>query len=288
MGVCDHLAPRFVRYDSKLLAAPRRIALALEYNGQQYRGWQRQAKPPMASVQAQLERALSKVAATPLSVICAGRTDAGVHAAHQVVHFDSPVARSLKAWTLGINAQLPADIAVKWAQPVADDFHARFSAGARRYRYIILNRSRPTAHLRGLVTHVDAPLDVALMHREAQVLVGEQDFSAFRAAACQSRTAMRNIHFVHLRQCGPFVVIDIQGNAFLHHMVRNIAGVLIAVGRGDKAPGWTAQVLASRDRCQGGVTARPDGLYLVDVSYPPAFALPGNELGPDFLLAAGD
>ncbi|GAB3380149.1 tRNA pseudouridine(38-40) synthase TruA [Spongiibacter taiwanensis] len=272
----------FTRLDSAPLNEGR-IALAVEYQGGAYRGWQRQADPPMASVQAQLEAALSQIAATDITVVCAGRTDAGVHAAHQVVHFDAPAGRSQKAWVKGGNSLLPNDVVVKWAVPVSADFHARFSATRRRYRYVILNRSQPSAYLAGMVTHVDQPLDVSLMHREAQVLVGEQDFSAFRAASCQSHTPWRFIEFVEVRRWQDFVVIDIQGNAFLHHMVRNIAGVLMAVGLGEQAPGWTAKVLASQDRTQGGVTAKPDGLFLVDVAYPENFALPVHSPGPSFL-----
>lgn len=277
------MAPQFARFDGAPLPDNTRIALAVEYNGRAYRGWQSQANPPMATVQEHLERALSTIAAAPLTVICAGRTDAGVHASHQVVHFDAPKGRSLKAWVLGCNSQLPADIRVKWAQPVGESFHARFSATARRYRYLILNRPTASAHLAGQVTHVDQPLDIELMHQEAQCLLGEQDFSAFRAASCQSRTAMRNIHHCDVRQQGTFIVIDVQGNAFLHHMVRNIAGVLMAVGSGAQARGWTAQVLAGRDRRLGGVTASPNGLYLVDVHYPDEHRLPDNPLGPEFL-----
>lgn len=285
MDGLDDAPAAFARADTCELAAGSRIAMALEYQGSAYRGWQSQDKPRVATVQDALETAISSVAAEPVSVICAGRTDAGVHASHQVVHFDAPRARSIKAWIAGTNALLPDDIAVRWAVPVNDDFHARFSATARRYRYIILNQLRRSAHLVGGVTHVDSLLDAALMHSEAQVLLGEQDFSAFRAASCQSLSPMRNIHHIHVQRHGRMVVIDIQGNAFLHHMVRNIAGVLIAVGSGQKPEGWTAEVLASRDRSQGGVTAKPHGLYLVDVNYPSQFGLPQLSPGPEFIRA---
>lgn len=273
----------FPRLDTQPFPAGSRIALALEYCGGEFKGWQSQAKPRVATVQDSLEAALAKVLARPVALICAGRTDAGVHASHQVVHFDLPVARSEKALVMGCNSQLPHSLAVKWVRPVDAEFHARFSATARRYRYIILNRPLRSAHLHGLVTQNPLQLDAELMHREAQVLLGEQDFSAFRAASCQSPTAMRNLHFIAVRRRGEFVVIDLQGNAFLHHMVRNIAGVLMAVGSGEMSAGWTAEVLASRDRTQGGVTARPEGLYLVDVSYPEQFSLPATELGPQFM-----
>jgi tRNA pseudouridine38-40 synthase len=274
---------RFDRFMDDPLPVGCRVALALEYQGSAYRGWQSQAKPRVATVQDALQAAISSIAAAPVTVICAGRTDAGVHATHQLVHFDAPVARSLKAWVAGVNAKLPTDIAVQWAKCVPSDFHARFSATARRYRYIILNQARRSAHLAGGLTLIDQPLDADLMHQEAQVLLGEQDFSAFRASSCQSKTAMRNLHFVNVSRHGRYVVLDIGGNAFLHHMVRNIAGVLIAVGSGQMPAGWTQQVLASRDRNQGGVTAKPDGLYLVDVIYPIAFNLPESQIGPDFV-----
>ncbi|MFT6577647.1 MAG: tRNA pseudouridine38-40 synthase [Zhongshania sp.] len=273
----------FDRFADDPLPVGCRIAMAVEYQGSAYRGWQSQDKPKVATVQDALQAAISSIAATPVTVICAGRTDAGVHATHQVVHFDAPVARSLKAWVAGVNAKLPKDVAVQWARRVPDDFHARFSATARRYRYIILNQARRSAHLASGLSLVEQPLDAELMHREAQVLLGEQDFSAFRAASCQSKTAMRNIHFANVSRQGRYVVLDIGGNAFLHHMVRNIAGVLIAVGAGHMPVGWTQQVLASRDRNQGGVTAKPHGLYLVDVSYPSHFNLPESRIGPDFV-----
>ena len=275
----------FERADPTPLPPGTRIAMALEYQGSAYRGWQRQDKPHVSSVQAAVESAVSHVAAQPVSILCAGRTDAGVHASHQVVHFDAPVARSAKAWLAGSNALLPNDVTAKWVRPVSKDFHARFSATARRYRYLILNQARRSAHLVGGVTHFDLPLDAELMHREAQCLLGEQDFSAFRAASCQSLSPMRNIHFINVTRFGRLVMIDIQGNAFLHHMVRNIAGVLLAVGSGQQSPGWTADVLATRDRTQGGVTAKPHGLYLVDVSYPDDYDLPKQSPGPEFIRA---
>jgi tRNA pseudouridine38-40 synthase len=273
----------FDRFADDPLPIGCRIAMALEYQGRAYRGWQSQTKPWVATVQDALQDAISAIAATPVTVICAGRTDAGVHATYQLVHFDAPVVRSLKAWVAGVNAKLPKDVAVQWAKCVPSDFHARFSATARRYRYIILNQARRSAHLVNGLTLVDHPLDADLMHQEAQVLLGEHDFSAFRASSCQSKSARRNIHFANVTRRGRYIVLDIGGNAFLHHMVRNIAGVLIAVGSGQMPAGWTQRVLASRDRNQGGVTAKPDGLYLVDVIYPPDFNLPKSLMGPDFV-----
>jgi tRNA pseudouridine38-40 synthase len=260
-----------------------RIALALEYDGSGFFGWQSQRRPDVATVQETLESALGKVAAQPVSTVCAGRTDTGVHASHQVVHFDSPVVRPESAWVLGGNTHLPPGIAIKWAVPVADDFSARFSAVARRYRYIILNRKLRSAHVGRLATLVNQPLDADLMHAEAQCLLGERDFSAFRGAGCQSNTPMRNVHFVEVTRRGDYVVVDIQANAFLLHMVRNIVGTLLAVGSGRQQRGWTQDVFAGRDRRRAAATAAPYGLYLVDVIYPAACGLPATEAGPVFL-----
>lgn len=260
-----------------------RVALALSYDGSQFYGWQSQRKPNVPTVQEALETTLSRIADAPVSVQCAGRTDRGVHASHQIVHFDTPVARHEKAWVMGANTQLPDGVSVCWAKPVSSDFHARFSATSRRYRYIIFNTPAKPAILSKGVSWDKRPLDAELMHKEAQCLIGEQDFTSFRAVACQSNTPMRNIHFVNVYRKQQFVIIDIQANAFLYHMVRNIAGVLMAVGSGWEPEGWTEQVLNVRDRSLGGVTAKPEGLYLVDVCYPDHFALPQTELGPFFL-----
>ncbi|MGL6252234.1 MAG: tRNA pseudouridine(38-40) synthase TruA, partial [Billgrantia desiderata] len=197
-----------------------RLALGVEYDGSAYCGWQRLKHAP--SVQAELERALSKVASQPVTVHASGRTDSGVHATRQIVHFDAPALRSQKAWVFGVNANLARDVAVRWVREVPDAFHARFKALARRYRYLILNQpSRPVLE-RANVTWCRDPLDAEAMHRAAQVLVGEHDFSSFRAAGCQSKTPWRHLHFIEVHRHGPLVVIDVQGNAFLHHMVRNI------------------------------------------------------------------
>lgn len=268
---------------SATIRAGDRVALALSYHGQAYCGWQAQRRPDSPTVQETLEAILSRIADAPVSVQCAGRTDTGVHATGQIVHFDAPSDRDEKAWVFGGNSNLPTDIAIAWARPVAPEFHARFSATARRYRYLICNTPARQAGLSHHMTHISAPLDAALMHREAQCLIGEQDFSAFRGAGCQSNTPMRNVQHVRVLRCGDLVVVDIQANAFLLHMVRNIVGVLIAVGSGQAGPGWTAQVLASKDRTQGGITAAPQGLYLVHVSYPEHFGLPSQPLGPLFL-----
>ncbi|CAJ0995089.1 tRNA pseudouridine synthase A [Sodalis praecaptivus] len=258
-----------------------KLALGIEYDGSAYYGWQRQQEVP--SVQACLERALSTVADEPVAVHCAGRTDAGVHATGQVVHFDTRARRPDAAWTLGVNANLPADIAVRWVAPVADDFHARFSATARRYRYIIYNhRLRPALLGRGL-THYYHPLDALSMARAGQCLLGENDFTSFRALQCQSRTPWRNLHHLYVTRQGQYVVVDIKANAFVHHMVRNIVGSLLEVGCGNRPESWIAELLACRDRTQAGATAPAAGLYLVAVAYPSRFALPAPPPGPLFL-----
>jgi tRNA pseudouridine38-40 synthase len=220
------------------------------------------------------------VADQPLRVHCAGRTDTGVHGHAQIIHFDAPVARSAKAWVLGVNANLPADIRVHWAVPVDSSFHARFSALSRSYRYIIANTPVRPAILSGRVTWQRRALDAALMHSEGQCLLGELDFSAFRAASCQSSSPMRNVSFLQVQRRGEFVLIDIQANAFLHHMVRNIAGSLMAVGTGRQPVGWLCAVLAGKDRTIAADTAAAQGLYLVDVSYPGHYDLPAPAAGP--------
>lgn len=258
-----------------------RIALGIEYNGAKYYGWQRQRD--VDSVQKQLEQALSSIADHTVEVYCAGRTDAGVHATGQVVHFDSQNKRDLKAWTMGASTRLPEDIAVRWAHPVSDDFHARYSATARRYRYIIYNnRFRPAILGNGL-SHYPLPIDEKLMHQAAQCLVGEQDFSAFRAVHCQSNTPNRLLHHINVTRQNDYVIIDIKANAFVHHMVRNIAGSLITIGRGLEPVEWMAQLLAGKDRTKAAATAKPGGLYLVEVDYPDAFDLPKVTPGPLFL-----
>lgn len=268
---------------SARIDAGQRVALALEYEGSAFYGWQAQRDPAIATVQEALEAAISRVADAPVTTVCAGRTDAGVHASHQVIHFDSPVARDEKAFVFGGNTHLPKSLSIKWARPVAPEFHARFSATARRYRYVILNRPLRSAHFHHLATLVYQPLDAELMHREAQSLLGERDFSSFRGAGCQSNTPMRNVHFIKVLRRGDWVVVDIQANAFLLHMVRNIVGTLIAVGSGRQPQGWTAQVMEARDRTQAAMTAPAAGLYLVDVAYPDAFHLPRDVLGPAFI-----
>ena len=223
-----------------------------------------------------LERAIGSVANLPVKTVCAGRTDAGVHALGQVVHFDSPAERTREAWTFGVNANLPRDVSVLWARAVSPDFHARFDALFRRYSYFILNRRTRPAVLDRRITWERRPLDADAMHFAAQALVGEHDFSGFRASGCQARSPVRTVLSLRIARYGDLVRVDISANAFLQHMVRNIVGVLVAIGRGDRHPEWAGEVLKGRDRRVGGVTAPPDGLYFVGVAYPPVNALPSD------------
>lgn len=258
-----------------------KIALGIEYDGSQYYGWQRQQNVP--SIQASIEIALSKIANENINIFCAGRTDAGVHATNQVIHFETNVKRAMTAWTLGVNANLSDDIAVKWARIVNDDFHARFSALARRYRYIIYNQPLRNAIFSKGISHYYPPLDVEKMHNAAQCLVGENDFSAFRAAQCQSLSPYREVHHVKVIRKNCYIVIDIQANAFVHHMVRNIVGSLIEVGCGNQPIDWISFLLHSKDRTLAAATAKPEGLYLVAVDYPDRYEIPKMSLGPLFL-----
>ncbi|PKM21819.1 MAG: tRNA pseudouridine(38-40) synthase TruA [Gammaproteobacteria bacterium HGW-Gammaproteobacteria-14] len=259
-----------------------RIALGIEYNGTHYRGWQTQ-QAGVPTVQSQVERALALVANHPVSVICAGRTDAGVHGCGQVVHFDSDADRQMRAWQYGGNSNLPPDISIRWAVPVAGDFHARFSAFSRRYRYVIYNHPIRPALLAGQVSWQFRPLDVPLMQRAARYLVGEHDFSSFRGIYCQSKTPVKTIHSLELYQRGKLIVLEVEANAFLMHMVRNIAGALMAVGVGRYPVDWVQQVLAAKNRSANAATAPPDGLYLVGVGYPERFDLPSEPYGPAWL-----
>ncbi len=249
-----------------------KIALGVEYDGSRYHGWQKQPHAP--SVQAALEEAVARVADEPVSLVCAGRTDTGVHAQEQVVHFETRAERRERSWLLGVNSHLPADIALRWVRPVPDDFHARYRASARSYRYVILNRPTRPALLAGRVTWVHAPLDAGRMHAAAQALRGEHDFSTYRALGCQARHPRRRIEAISVTRDGECLYLDVTANAFLHHMVRNIAGVLIAIGKGERPVDWAGELLALRDRRLGGVTAPPQGLYLVAVRYPAQYGLP--------------
>lgn len=262
------------RFSTDPLPQGSRVACRIEYDGSCFNGWQSQPHPNVTTVQQTLEAALASVACRPIRVHCAGRTDTGVHGLAQVVHFDDPVGRSCKNWVYGSNAYLPPSVRVHWAVPVSGDFHARFSALSRRYRYVIANTAIRPALLAGKVSWQRRPLDARIMHSAAQSLLGEQDFSAFQAASCQSPTAMRNVQNISVERFGDLVLIDIQANAFLHHMVRNIAGSLMAVGTGRYPAQWIADILKGRDRAEAADTAPPDGLYLVAVEYPESFGLP--------------
>ncbi|MBV1915114.1 MAG: tRNA pseudouridine(38-40) synthase TruA [Pseudomonadales bacterium] len=262
----------------------RRIVLGIEYHGTRYHGWQRQKRDPVPTVQWALEKALSKIAATEIKTVCAGRTDAGVHATAQVIHFDTAVQHEDKAWIYGVNTHLPDDISVRWVAETDDSFHARFSATARRYRYLIFNHSSKHALFHDTVSWCYRPLDLERMQQAAQYIEGEHDFSSFRAAACQAKNPVRNLEFVRLYRSGALIVLDVQANAFLQHMVRNIAGVLIDIGSGKHQPEWAREVLEARDRRDGAVTASAKGLYLVGVEYPQKFQLPVTPPGP-FLVA---
>ena len=250
-----------------------RIALGIEYDGSQYCGWQSQKHTPN-TVQAMLEQALSFVADHPVKLICAGRTDTGVHATQQVVHFDTLSQRNDKAWVMGRTTNLPRDICIRWAKVVSDDFHARFSAQSRSYRYLIYNCPVRQALLSTQMTWNYRPLNLEAMQAAANYLVGKHDFSSYRAVACQAKSAVRSVHSMEITKVGDVIALDIKANAFLQHMVRNIVGVLMSIGSGEHPVEWAKEVLDYRDRTKGGVTALPFGLYFVGVEYPKEFEIP--------------
>lgn len=253
------------------MTSQQRIAIGIEYDGTAYNGWQRQNNGD--GVQERVEKALSLVANEEIAITCAGRTDTGVHASGQVAHFDTGSERSDRGWVLGANSNLPDDIAVTWARPVDDEFHARFSASSRSYRYLILNRPVRSALERHRAWWVYQPLDASLMHEASQALLGKHDFSAFRASGCQASTPNRVISSMAVVRNGEWLTLEVTANAFLQHMVRNITGSLAAVGRGEKPPQWLQEVLESRNRIEAGIAAPPHGLTLVDVGYPEKFGL---------------
>lgn len=259
-----------------------RVALAVEYLGGHYHGFQTQPSG-VATVQQHLEKALSAVANESVTLVCAGRTDAGVHATGQVVHFDTLADRPEKAWVLGTRANLPFDIAVRWARAVEPRFHARFSAVSRTYRYLISDRKTYSALTHQQITWSRKRLDENAMWDAGQALVGEHDFTSYRASQCQARSPVRRIEYLHIARQGDLIVLEVKANAFLHHMVRNIVGVLMAIGAGEAPVGWAREILQARDRRAGGVTARPFGLYLVNVEYPDDFGLPSMAPGPLFV-----
>jgi tRNA pseudouridine38-40 synthase len=249
-----------------------RIAMGIEYDGTDFFGWQRLKDGP--SVQARLEQALSRVADHPVDVSCAGRTDAGVHGRCQVVHFDTPAQRDMRGWVLGSCSNLPDSVAVLWAQPVADDFHARYAARSRRYRYRILNRPVRAALEARYVTWERLPLDAGRMHQAAQALLGLHDFSAFRALSCQAKHPHRTVLSVDVRRDGEYVTLEIEANGFLHHMVRNIVGSLLLVGRGERPVEWMAELLAGCDRQVAGPTGPASGLTFIGPRYEARWGLP--------------
>lgn len=259
-----------------------RVALGVEYDGSEFFGWQSQ--PNLRTVQGCLQEALSKVANQEIQVTCAGRTDTGVHATSQVVHFDCDVERSSRAWVYGTNSFLAQDVTVKWAKSAEEDFHARFSATARRYRYIIYNHPIRPSVIRTSITWHYRPLDHEKMAEAGQFLIGEHDFSSFRAIDCQSKSPYRNVKSLDVLRRNDLVIIDIEANAFLHHMVRNIVGSLMLVGSGKNNPSWIKDVLQSKKRANAGETAPSYGLYLVSVTYPEQFLIPDSPNGPYFLL----
>ncbi|MBI3093899.1 MAG: tRNA pseudouridine(38-40) synthase TruA [Rhodocyclales bacterium] len=248
-----------------------RIALGLEYEGSGFCGWQSQAGG--GAVQDALESALSTVADSPTRVVCAGRTDAGVHALAQVVHFDSAAVRPLTAWVRGVNAHLPASVAVRWAQPVGDEFHARFSARGRRYRYLLLNRAERPGLMARRVGWFHRPLDVQAMAAAVGLLLGEHDFSAFRAVECQAKSPVKILRRADVARHGDLLVFDFEASAFLHHMVRNLVGALVYVGKGAHPPAWLGELLAGRDRTRAAPTFEACGLYFAGVDYDPVWQL---------------
>jgi tRNA pseudouridine38-40 synthase len=259
-----------------------RVALAVAYNGRHYHGWQRQPHGHI-SVQEKLEDALTLVANEPIKVMCAGRTDAGVHASAQVVHFDTSAQRPMRAWTHGGNMNLPDDVAIQWAHVVDEKFHARFSATARRYRYVIYNHPMRPALMEKEVTWNFRPLDVSKMQQAAGYLLGTHDFSSFRAAACQANTPIRTMRHLDVISAGSYIVLDVCANAFLHHMIRNLAGLLMKIGAGEAPPEWALEVLMAKDRRVSAATAKPYGLYFVNAEYDDSFGLPKHPMGPHFL-----
>jgi tRNA pseudouridine38-40 synthase len=253
--------------------------LGIEYCGTGFHGWQSQAGG--GTVQDALEAALGEVAGVPVGVLCAGRTDAGVHATHQVAHFDVPVDRPLTAWVRGVNSHLPEGVAVRWAQPVAEDFHARFSARGRRYRYLLLNRPQRPGLWQGRVGWIHWPLELAAMQEACLRLLGEHDFSAFRAANCQAKSPVKHMSRAEVRQCGNMFVFDFEASAFLHHMVRNLVGTLVYIGKGTQQPDWIEALLQTKDRKLAAPTFSPDGLYFRGPVYEPHWGLP--DPNDDFL-----
>lgn len=262
-----------------------RIVLAVEYDGSGFRGWQKQ--PGGGTVQDALQDALQQFAGMPVGVVCAGRTDAGVHALEQVVHFDTDLDRPMYAWVRGTNTFLPPAVAVRWAQRVADDFHARYSAFARKYRYLLINRPHRSGLWHSRAGWYHYPLDLAAMQAAADFLLGEQNFSAFRAAECQAPSPVKVMRKADIRRSGELIVFDFEASAFLHHMVRNLVGSLVYIGQGKHPPQWIADLLLAGDRRLAAPTFAAAGLYLSAVSYPPHYGLPSGATTPSVPLGPG-
>ena len=259
-----------------------RFAIGIEFCGTHYRGWQTQ-QTGVISVQETIEKVLSKIANEPISLHGAGRTDAGVHATNMVAHFDSSALRSERGWLMGSNSQLPKDISIQWIKAMDQDFHARFKAQARRYRYVVYNHPQRPALMHKQVTHAYYALDVAKMMQAAQKFEGTHNFESFRAAACQSNQPVRHVSHCRLIQHGQYLVLDIQADGFLHHMVRNIMGCLLEIGQGLYEVEHIEAIFAAEDRKAAGITAPPDGLYFIHADYPAQFELPKRPLGPHWL-----
>jgi tRNA pseudouridine38-40 synthase len=272
--------PQHTQSTVERAVSQQRIVLGIEYNGSSFNGYQLQLTGTR-TVQGELEKALSKVADEAIRLTCAGRTDTGVHATGQVVHFDTPVQRELKAWVLGGNTNLPRDISIHWVRQVDQGFSARFSATSRSYRYIMFNRKVRSAVFQQNVAWSFERLDANAMHQAAQLLLGEHDFSAFRASQCQAKHPVRDIQKISVKREGDYVILDIKANAFLHHMVRNIMGSLMVIGRGEQPVAWMQDILQGRDRKRAGMTASAAGLYLVNVQYPQEYGLPESGWLPD-------
>ncbi|WP_136418097.1 tRNA pseudouridine(38-40) synthase TruA [Herbaspirillum sp. ST 5-3] len=260
----------------------KRIVLGVQYDGMPWHGWQTQ--PAGHTVQDTLEAAMKRFALTEIATTCAGRTDAGVHALEQVVHFDTELEREMFSWVRGVNAFLPSSIAVRWACEVPhqheDEFHARFSATSRTYHYVVYNHPVRSPLLAGKAGWVFRPLDVESMRAAAQYLLGTHDFSAFRAAECQAKSPVKTMHDIRIERRGDIIVFTLTASAFLHHMVRNIVGALIVVGNGNQAPQWLNEILVGRDRSRAAPTFMPDGLYLARISYDAKWRLPQESVNP--------
>ena len=261
----------------------RRYAAVVEYNGACFHGWQRQKHHDEPTVQAALEAAISVVANHPVSVACAGRTDAGVHATRQVIHFDTKAQRKDYGWMMGVNTHLPDGVALQWVGEVGGDFHARYKAQARRYRYVIYDSPSRMALMYDQLTWWKYPLDAERMHEAAQHLIGTHDFTSFRAKDCQAKSPVKEMHAISVQRFDRILVVELECSAFLYHMVRNIVGVLLPIGEGHKSPDWMKEVLGFRDRSKAGITAPGGGLYFVGVKYPEQFSVPCEPWGPALL-----